>query len=211
MFSQHLPFASLLTALFASTGTARWVAVLAALVLLAFAALWSGTRAREADVLATFLVVRAWPGGGHARLFTVPGGRSARQLTALTNALHASARHASGAAACVPSASKQALQGVLAPLTKCQHALVFSSFWLAQRGPLKRARLHWRLSAKSLVLDFGAAEQAKCGAALWLATSVLRLWQGIALILFSTNRLCGRRRSATGAAWGATTRAPWPR
>ena len=84
-FKQHLPFAGLLTALFVSTGTAWWVAVLAALVLLAVAALWTGTRARDADVLATFLVVRAL-GGRHAVLFTLPGGRSASQRTALTSA-----------------------------------------------------------------------------------------------------------------------------
>ena len=84
-FKRHLPFAGLSTAIFVSTGTAWWVAVLAALVLLAVAALWTGTRARDADVLATFLVVRAL-GGRQAVLFTLPGGRSASQRTALTSA-----------------------------------------------------------------------------------------------------------------------------
>lgn len=65
-FKQGLPFTGLLTALSVPTGTAWWLAVLAALVLLAVAALWSGTRARDADVLATFLVVRAL-GRRHAR------------------------------------------------------------------------------------------------------------------------------------------------
>ena len=81
----------LLTSPFVATGAARWAAVLAALVLLAVAALWSGTHARDADVLATFLVVSP-AGRRHAGLLCLPGACFVRQLTSTGDILHVSAR-----------------------------------------------------------------------------------------------------------------------
>ena len=106
---QASPFTGLLTALFAAPGTAWWVAVLAALVLLAVVALWTGTRARDADVLATFLVVRAL-GGRHADSSTLPGGCRARKQTVLTSAARQRAARVKGCCLCA-GASDHERQG----------------------------------------------------------------------------------------------------